>query len=130
MKNWCKLIKEKTTIKVETILEIGSRDADDANIIKNELGLEEKNIYVVEPNPVQCKLISKKYPNFNLIKNAIFDKEGRMDFYAVGQMDYEGISSLLDRKDHLYDRIISRSIEVDVITGKKLINIINKDIDM
>jgi len=44
--------------------------------------------------------------------------------------DHVGISSLLDRTDNLYWRLDTKVILVPTIKGSKLMEIINKDIDM
>lgn len=130
MINYCNIIQSKTHIKPKIILEIGSRDAHDANILKNFFNISDEDVYVVEPNPNQQVYISKYYPNFNLIKNAIYNKDGKLKFNAVNQSGFIGVSSLLDRNDGLYSKIDSNTIKVDVITGDKLLSIIGKEIDL
>lgn len=128
MINYASLIKEKTTINPQTILEIGSRDADDANILRELFNIDSQNVYVVEPNPPQQLVISNKYPSINLIKKAIFNKAGKLKFNAVNIGD-PGISSLLDRTDFYY-AFNAHPIEVDAITGEELMKEINKEIDL
>jgi FkbM family methyltransferase len=121
MINYGKLILEKTNISPKTILEIGSRDGDDANILKEYFSISDSDIYVVEPNPNQQKKISHKYPDFNLIKKAIYNKSGKLKFNRVIDEELIGISSLLSRNDKIYDRIQSELIDVDVVTGDELL---------
>lgn len=130
MVNYSNLIKEQTKIEPKTILEIGSRDADDANILKEIFDISDSNVYIVEPNPKQQIKISEKYPNFNLIKEAIFNEEKLLSFNAVNTHDLIGVSSLMERKDKLYDKIDSEKIMVNTILGSRLLSNINKEIDL
>jgi FkbM family methyltransferase len=130
MVNYIHLIKEKTNIEPKTVLEIGSRDADDANILREGFKIDEAKVWVVEPNPKQQVKISEKYPNFNLIKEAIFNEEKTLTFNAVNAYDLIGVSSLLERNDRLYDRVDSEKIMVNTILGSRLLQNINEEIDL
>lgn len=130
MVNYINLIKEKTNIVPKTILEIGSRDADDANILREGFNISESKVWIVEPNPKQQIKISDKYPKFNLIKEAIFNEEKTLTFNAVNSHDLIGVSSLLDRNDRLYDMIDSEKIMVNTILGSRLLHNINEEIDL
>jgi FkbM family methyltransferase len=125
-------IKEKTTIEPKTILEIGSRDGDDAELLRNDFNIESTNVWVVEPNPTQQTKIIEKYPNINLFKNPIFNVEKTITFYGVDVEDQilNGVSSLMNRIDGLYDKINTNKIEVETMSGSSLINLINTDIDV
>lgn len=128
MVNYSNIVLSKTTIKPLTILEIGSRDGDDANILRNFFKINEENVFVVEPNPVQIDLIYSKYPKFNIIKKAIYNQSGFLKFNAC-RGNSAGVSSLLDRIDDFYEKT-SDIIEVETITGEKLLNEIEKEIDL
>jgi FkbM family methyltransferase len=132
MKNYADIIKNSTIITPKTILEIGSRDGDDANRLKEYLNLLDEDIFVVEPNPHQQIKISKKYPKFNLINNAIFNETKTLSFNAVTENNevLVGVSSLLNRVDGLYEKIESEKIFVDAILGKDLLIKIGKNIDV
>jgi len=130
MVEYINTIKDRTKIEPKTILEIGSRDGDDANILKNGFNIDETKVWVVEPNPKQQKKIIDKYPNFNLIKEGIFDEEKTLSFNVVNTYDLIGISSLLDRNDRIYDSIDSEKIIINTILGSTLLNIIGEEIDL
>lgn len=130
MVEYINLIKEVTTIDPKTILEIGSRDGDDANILREGFQIDEEKVWVVEPNPKQQIKIKDKYPKFNLIKSAIFNEEKQLTFNAVNTYDLIGVSSLLDRNDKLYDNIDCDKITVNTISGSRLLNEINHEIDI
>jgi FkbM family methyltransferase len=125
-------IINKTTIIPKIVLEIGSRDADDANYLKESFGIQEHNVWVVEPNPTQQLNIKKKYPNFKLIKQPIFNEEKTITFYGVDVNDQilNGVSSLLNRVDNLYDKINTNKIKLDTMLGSTLLKLINEEVDV
>ena len=131
MKNYYNNIIEKTIIHPKTILEIGSRDGNDASNLMDYFQLKNEDVWVVEPNPNQIKIIKSFYPNFNLIPNAIFKEETEHDFYQVisDNPNDVGTSSLINRNDNWYESK-TNLIKVKTITGKQLLDIINKDIDI
>ena len=130
MKDYHNNIIEKTTISVKTILEIGSRDGNDANELMKHFQLKDENVWVVEPNPNQINIIKDTYPNFNLIPNAIFSEETEHDFYQVDNNipNDVGTSSLINRNDNWYE-FKTNIIKVKTITGKQLLNKINRDVE-
>jgi FkbM family methyltransferase len=131
MKNYYNNIIKKTIIRPKTILEIGSRDGNDASNLMKYFQLNDKDVWVVEPNPNQIKIIESSYPNFNLISDAIFNEETEHDFYQVISTNPNdvGTSSLINRNDDWYESK-TNVIKVKTITGKKLLDIINRDIDI
>ncbi len=131
MKTYHNNITEKTTISVKTILEIGSRDGNDANQLMNYFNLNSDDVWVVEPNPKQVTIIESSYPKFNLIPKAIFSEETEHDFYQVDNNNPNdvGTSSLINRNDDWYESK-TNIIKVKTITGKQLLTKINRDIDV
>ena len=130
MRDYVEVISDVTLIKPKTVLEIGSRDANDAEYLRDAFSIKNEDVHIVEPNPEMQDLISKKYPNFNLYKVAISNQVGKLDFYKVDSkngMDQVGRSSLLNRNDNLYNKIDSDVIKVDAITGKTLLEQIKND---
>ena len=130
MEEYIQVVKERSTIIPKTILEIGSRDADDANLLKEAFQIDDAAVWVVEPNPRQQLKISEKYPNFNLIKSAVFNEEKTLTFNAVKDHEYIGVSSLLERVDNLYNKIDSEKISVPTILGSRLLDELKKPIDL
>jgi FkbM family methyltransferase len=123
-------IKEFTTIIPTNILEIGSRDGNDAFYLKNEYDIDDDKVWVVEPNPAQVEVIKNTYPNFNIIPNAVFTENTEHDFYQViGKPDDVGTSSLINRNDTWYENK-SNIIKVKTITGKDLLEQIGEEIDL
>jgi FkbM family methyltransferase len=125
-------IINKTNIEPKTVLEIGSRDGDDAEKLRKEFNIDSKNVWVIEPNPIQQSKIIKKYPNINLIKRPIFNEEKKIIFYGVDVSDQilNGVSSLLNRVDDLYSKINTNKIELETMLGSTLLDIINEEIDL
>lgn len=130
MVEYIQTINEKTIIKPKNILEIGSRDADDANILKEGFNINDTKVWVVEPNPKQQIKIIEKYPKFNLIKEAVFNEEKTLTFNAVNTYELIGVSSLLNRNDKLYDRVDTEKILVKTILGSTLLKNIDEEIDL
>jgi FkbM family methyltransferase len=130
MTEYFDLINKLTTINVETILEIGSRDGNDANKLKTLFNVNDSDVWVVEPNPKQILIIKNNYPNFNIISNAIYTSLGTHNFFqVVGNETEVGTSSLIDRNDDWYKNK-TNIIEVQTITGIDLLKEIDKNIDI
>lgn len=123
---------ENRGIKPEVILEIGSRDGNDINFIKEYFNIQNSNVYIVEPNPIMSNEIKVRYPNYNTLEYAINNVSGTMKFNQVTNTGYDpiGTSSLLNRVDGWYERFETNQIDVNVITGRDLMEIINKPIDL
>jgi len=80
MNRYANLILSHTSIKPQTILEIGSRDAEDANFLHQFFKTPDNKVFIIEPNPAQQIIISNKFPVFNLFKVAIYNQEGNLKF--------------------------------------------------
>ena len=125
-------ILENTKIRPKTVLEIGSRDGDDAEYLRHNFKLSANDVWLVEPNPIQQVKITDKYPNINLIKSPIFNIEKDIIFYGVDveNQTLNGVSSLMDRLDGLYDKINTNKIILKTLLGSSLVTMINKDIEL
>ena len=125
------IIKELGFIP-KTVLEIGSRDGDDANYYKEQFNLLGTNVHIVEPNPIMFDEISKKYPNTVRWQYAIDLENGIKEFNQVieNNMVKIGVSSLLDRVDDFYDKYETRKILVTTRTGYEILKCIGEDIDI
>ena len=89
-------IKEHSNIVPMNVVEIGSRDGDDAYMLAKNFGLSEENCYVFEPNPEAAERILKTYPRMHLYNNAVTDVSGQtLDFQV--EKENIGASSLLKR---------------------------------
>lgn len=101
LKKIVEISKEKG-LKIKTFLEVGSMTGDDSMYIKSHLGLEEKDVFIVEAHPLFFKNICSKYPNFICVNNAAWKESGKINFNAAMRMD-DGRSSILTREDCIND---------------------------
>jgi len=118
LKTFVDVIKNNTIINPKNILEIGGYTGDDSYFLSTEFDIPAENIYIVEAHPTQQKIISEKYPQFNLIKAAIFNENKNITFNASIST---GSSSILDRIDNHYEVNHTDIIETVGITGKRLL---------
>jgi len=101
-KEYQKLFKDKP----RNILEIGSRDGDDANYLQECFNIDSSNVYIVEPIPQQTIKIKDKYPNYRTFEFAISQSIGisTFNFYNTNDKNSMGMSSLLVKnKKYLND---------------------------
>lgn len=97
------------------VLDIGSRDGDDAETIARAIGTSFFDVYCVDANPIAIDIIRSRHMGFNVIQSAVAEYDGTAEFNIMTdttQMDRFGISSLRDRSDLNYDD----RIKVGVIT--------------
>ncbi len=82
----------------ENIFDVGTRDGDDAQFLKQMLNA--KNIYAVEARPEAAQLTREKYPDFIVFETAISDFSGETEFYEIvsDDADYVGSSSIYNNK--------------------------------
>ena len=125
-------ILQKLNLTPKVILEIGSRDGMDAHYFKEQFNIENKDVYIIEPNPLMVKNIETKYPNYTIFDVAISLNEGIHEFNQVvdGGMNPIGVSSLLNRTDNFYNIFLTNKINVKTTKGSNILNIINKNIDI
>lgn len=122
----CEMLSGKN---INTILEIGSRDGDDSDFLKKHFGIDDEYVHIVEPNFLSHNKIVKEYPNYNVYDYAIHNYNGTCEFNnIIGNSDL-GISSVKNRPDGYYNTVNTKKIEVNCITGKKLLGIIGSDVD-
>jgi len=135
MKRFYNTYIEKFHSQPTSILEIGSRDGNDAEELRVHSQLEPNNVYVVEPHPQTFKDIVIKYPDFHVYQFAISNKPGVVDFNAIPQDKYTqaqvGTSSLLHRNTQLMGNIPPTWVKVLAVTGSTLLQLINRfEIDL
>jgi FkbM family methyltransferase len=106
-------------VSVKTIVECGSRDCLDAIELNNYYHPE--IIYSFECNPESisvCEDNIKDIQNIKLMKYAVYDKNGVVDFYATDMVKSSdkniGASSLLFHRDNK-ESFIQKKIQVESI---------------
>lgn len=135
MKRFYDTYIEKFNSQPASVLEIGSRDGNDAEELRKHSQLEPSAVYVVEPHPQSYKNIINKYPNFHVYELAISNKPGVVSFNAIPQEEYTqaqvGTSSLLPRNERLMGNIPPKWVKVLAIKGSTLLQLIDRsEIDL
>jgi len=132
MKRFYDTYIEKFKTSPTTILEIGSRDGDDAELLRSFSNADPRNVYIVEPHPDSYKRIIDKYPLANVYNVAVSDKPGVLDFNAI-PLSYPqsvvGTSSLLrrNRNINLPNQIFPEQwIKILAVTGSTILELINQ----
>ncbi len=131
-KNYYNLFKEAPL----NVLEIGSRDGNDADYLKRYFNIPNNKVFLVEPNPPSIERMKLKYPDYKIFDVAISNKVGVVKFNSIQNSNqmFVGMSSLLERrKDTGYSeeermRQWENWIDVQAITGKMLLDEIGEKI--
>jgi FkbM family methyltransferase len=117
------------------IVEVGTRDGDDANYLSNVLNGE--YVIAIDANPVAVDLTRSRYPWMNVIFAAASDKEGTVTFNQVNSpnkevmgtssifskdksvspspQEYEGLISQIEVPTTRMDTILKDHASIDVI---------------
>lgn len=139
MKRFFDTYVERFKIRPTSILEIGSRDGDDAERLRSYISpvLEPWNVFIVEPHPESFRNIITKYPYANVYNMAVSNKPGVFDFNAIPHtlpQSVVGTSSLLKRNRNVSvpNQIFpERWVKVLAVTGKTILQLANrKEIDL
>jgi FkbM family methyltransferase len=109
-----------------TIIDVGTRDGDDAEFLRERLSAE--NVYAIDANPLAVADAKAKYPNFNVLETAVSNYDGTTKFVQIvsDDKDHAGSSSIENYsffKDAEYN-----TIEVPVTRMDTLLN--SLDINM
>jgi FkbM family methyltransferase len=77
-----------------TIIDVGTRDGDDAEFLREHLSAE--NVYAIDANPLAVIDAKAKYPNFNVFETAISNYDGTTKFIQIvsEDKDHAGSSSI------------------------------------
>jgi FkbM family methyltransferase len=142
MENFYNVYLQEYGTEPTNIVELGSRDGDDAEKLRVLAKLPPQDVYIAEAHPDCAKGIRAKYPLVNLYPVAIYSQAGILDFNAIDinfDKGYVGTSSLLKRNIDIvpleYAQIVKdqekNMVKVIGITGKMLLELINRPmIDM
>lgn len=118
------LIKKLNAFTPRNVVEIGSRDANDAMQYASEFNIDPCNVIVFEPNPSLASTIRKQFPQIVVREEAIGREEGEATFHCVipngissaDQRMYEGMGSLMERVDNILDR--SKMVDIPINVRK------------
>jgi len=83
-------------LEVNTFMEIGSKDGNDAAYISNILSIDPKNIYILEAHAAFYKMIKRNYPDDQVFNLAGWNETTQIEFHAARDRD-DGRSSVLPR---------------------------------
>lgn len=122
----------------DIIIDVGTRDGDDAAFIQSSLVTKE--IYAIEARQKAAALTKIKHPDFHVFPIAISNFNGTTKFCSVisEDPDYSGSSSFYNkkfvRKEYEYEEIVVNVITMDTFIEKnkldyKFIDIVKVDIE-
>jgi FkbM family methyltransferase len=98
----------------DTIIDVGTRDGDDAEFLRQSLSA--KNIYAIDANPLAIKEAKLKYPNFNIFETAISNYNGTTKFVQIISSDKDHAGSSSIENYSFFEEAQYNTIEVPVIT--------------
>lgn len=103
----------------ETIIDVGTRDGDDAEFLRQQLG--GKYIYAIDANPIAVEATMDKYPEFEVFETAISNYNGTTSFIQIvsDKIDEAGSSSIENYS--FFEGATYNTINVNVIRMDKFI---------
>jgi FkbM family methyltransferase len=103
----------------ETIIDVGTRDGDDAEFLRQQLG--GKYVYAIDANPIAVEATMSRYPEFKVFQTAISNYNGTTSFVQIvsDKIDEAGSSSIENYS--FFEGAVYNTIEVDVIRMDKFI---------
>ncbi len=111
----------------ETIIDVGTRDGDDAEFFRQQLG--GKNIYAIDANPIAVEATTNRYPDFEVFQTAISNYNGTTSFVQIvsDKIDEAGSSSIENYS--FFEGATYNTIEVNVMRMDNFIDeFVNQDI--
>ena len=97
---------------ISKIVDVGSRDGDDAKWILKRLPVKEDvQVICVEARKSAAEAIQQKYPNFLVFATAVSDFVGSSKFVEMTEDEFAGSSSLVLERQNVY---ATESVIVDV----------------
>lgn len=103
----------------KTIIDVGTRDGDDAEFLRQQLG--GKYIYAIDANPIAVEATMDKYPEFEVFETAISNYNGTTNFIQIvsDKIDEAGSSSIENYS--FFEGATYNTINVNVIRMDKFI---------
>jgi len=97
---------------ISKIVDVGSRDGDDAKWILKRLPVKEDiQVICVEARKSAAEAIQQKYPNFLVFATAVSDFVGNAKFVEMTEDEFSGSSSLMMERQNAY---ATKSVIIDV----------------
>jgi FkbM family methyltransferase len=97
---------------ISKIVDVGSRDGDDAKWILKRLPVQEDvQVICVEARKNAAEAIQKKYPNFLVFATAVSNFVGSSKFVEMTEKEFAGSSSLVLERQNVYP---TESVIIDV----------------
>ena len=122
------------TGKLSRIVDVGSRDGDDAQFIAQRLNVRKTcQIICVEAREKAAKIIKEKYPNFIVFETAVSNFVGESSFVEFHEPEFAGSSSLMPERQNTYQSessIITVPVtRLDIILPTGNIDILKIDVE-
>ena len=122
------------TGKLSRIVDVGSRDGDDAQFIAQRLNVRKTcQIICVEAREKAAKIIKEKYPNFIVFETAVSNFVGESSFVEFHEPEFAGSSSLMLERQNAYQSessIITVPVtRLDIILPDGNIDILKIDVE-
>jgi FkbM family methyltransferase len=119
---------------ISKIIDVGSRDGDDAKWILKKLPVQEDvQVICVEARKNAAEAIQKKYPNFLVFATAVSDFVGNSEFVEMTEEEFAGSSSLVLERKNAYpaeSMIIDVPVtRLDIILPSGTIDILKIDVE-
>jgi FkbM family methyltransferase len=111
----------------KNVFEIGANYGQDADFLKREFNLSNKNVYVFEPHPELFKMIKERY-GFNCNNYAVSNRNGKCIFHTMNLNKNNGASSLMVHKYNdkkMYSDITVQTRRMDYFISKNNIKSID-----
>jgi FkbM family methyltransferase len=126
---------------VDVVIDIGTRDGDDAEFFREKLSAG--RVIAIDANPLAVEKTKAKYPDFEVLESAISDVAGETTFYKIdsGNKDVDGCSSIyadkivregiFEGKYEVIDVQVRRmdSVLSDLGLWGKLVDVVKVDIE-
>jgi FkbM family methyltransferase len=109
-----------------TIIDVGTRDGDDAEFLRERLSA--KNIYAIDANPLAVADTKLKYPNFNIFETAVSNYDGTTKFVQIVSDDKDHAGSSSIENYSFFEEAQYNTIEVPVTRMDTLLD--SLDIEM
>lgn len=114
------------------IVDVGSRDGDDANWLLHEMNCDAK-VICFEARASAAEAIRNRYPDFEVFEAAVSDFTGESVFVQFNEPEFAGSSSLLMARQYAYpvdsEIVMVPVTRLDVILPNEVIDVLKIDVE-